>query len=152
MGQIKNIKLHIVTDIKLERRCNGLLTMNQIVQKMAHPATLTTTRFPILRKLLQEIKHIEQRQNPEAKCAWRLSPLYQYGRSNPQPVEDSSLEHYTTLLKAIRCNKELQEKYKGVGKRSIEDTAKMVGLKMPKLYKDPSDDDIMITPDEKYKT
>ena len=113
--------------------------MNQAVHQVTHPSSVVR-RLPQLRRLLQELSHIEKRQDPDAKFAWRKSPLFVYTRSGPhEGLGESTLEHYCTLLKALRCNREVQEKYKGVGERSVEETAKMVGLRMPTLYKDPND-------------
>ncbi|KAJ7391520.1 Formation of mitochondrial complex V assembly factor 1 [Desmophyllum pertusum] len=48
--------------------------------------------------------------------------------------------YYLCLLNSQRMAQILHVKYKGVGERSIEEVAGLVGFKLPKQYQEPSDD------------
>lgn len=48
--------------------------------------------------------------------------------------------YYLCLLRSQRMAQMLHEKYKGVGERPVEEVASLVGFKLPKQYREPSND------------
>eukprot|EP00111_Clytia_hemisphaerica_P020995 TCONS_00061924-protein len=94
----------------------------------------------LIRNLLVELKHHEELKKSTAEhLCWRKSPIYNEIR-NPSTFSDlanvENIKIYTTVLHGSRRAQELIVQYRGVGERSVEETARMVGLKLPKKYED----------------
>jgi len=48
--------------------------------------------------------------------------------------------YYLCLLNSQRITRAIHVRYKGAGERSVEETAGLVGFKLPKQYQEPQDD------------
>ena len=99
----------------------------------------------LYRSILKELRQAERLKGDDEFMSWRTSPVYPYLAQCMRTTRELSetdiqtLSSYRTVLSSSRRSQELQEKYKGVGERSIEESAKLVGLNLPKLYKDSSE-------------
>lgn len=93
----------------------------------------------LCRRLLTKMKFSSN--NKKDISYWKNAPIYVFIKQNYRDdrlseVDTLLLQYYTSLLHSNKMYQDLSIKYKGVGERSIEETAGIVGLKLPKLYKD----------------
>jgi len=105
----------------------------------------------LLRGLLREFRHLGDGQlKRNIRFSWRNVPAYNQVRedfnlmkdcTNKDDIDDCILncELYLSYLHAVRREKELEEKYKSVGERPLEEIAAKVGLKLPEIYQDRRD-------------
>ncbi|XP_047136365.1 uncharacterized protein LOC101240220 isoform X1 [Hydra vulgaris] len=95
----------------------------------------------LFRSFLKELRQIELKQHEKKNLVWQSSPMYKYVKDKfvfPASLNNTLfLEQYTLLLNAIKVSQEISAMYKGTGERTIEQSANLVGLKLPKLYVDP---------------
>ncbi|XP_065666406.1 protein FMC1 homolog isoform X2 [Hydra vulgaris] len=96
----------------------------------------------LFRSFLKELRHIELKQQEKKNLVWQSSPMYKYVKDKfvfPASSLNNTLflEQYTLLLNAIKVSQGISAMYKGAGERTIEQSANLVGLKLPKLYVDP---------------
>lgn len=99
----------------------------------------------VLKGIISELRFIHQKQDVQVKetPAFRYI-MEQYRKYN---VTDQKLcrgrqelnylaQTYLSYLSNTRKHKELYAEYHGKGERSVEETANLVGLRLPKLYDD----------------
>lgn len=100
---------------------------------MASKANIRT-----LRQILSELRHIDSTSTLKDNllAQYVLKQFRKYKTTSEQlckPIEEMEFiaNTYLCYLKSSRLHREINEQFHGKGERSIADTAKLVGFKLP---------------------
>lgn len=110
---------------------------------MVSPVVSPTSQ--VLRKLLRELRLLSSRKEPVMSSmeGQYLISLYRQFLQAEEKIANllycQSL-YYLCLLQSQRSTQAIHLKYKGAGERSVEETAGLVGYKLPKKYQEPEGD------------
>ena len=88
-----------------------------------------------VRNVLNELRLSSAALDQSNLAVWRQSPVYGWITHEVRSgqINESFLDIYALHLRGLRVNAMLSHKYKGKGERSIEESANLVGLKLPEM-------------------
>lgn len=87
------------------------------------------------REILKALSRSTYNKRVDDLTPWRSSPAYRFLKNeflNEKSGAANLIKIYTRHLDSLQTKQALQNKYKGKGERTIEESAGLVGLKLPK--------------------
>ncbi|XP_015759628.1 PREDICTED: UPF0562 protein v1g242151-like [Acropora digitifera] len=104
---------------------------------------MASLHLQVLRKIMRELKLISPRKEPVKSTIEGQYLMSLYRQFSQVEVKIANLLYcqslcYLCLLESQRLTQAIHAKYKGGGERSVEETAGLVGYKLPKQYQEPS--------------
>ncbi|CAH3124328.1 unnamed protein product [Pocillopora meandrina] len=106
---------------------------------------MTSQRLQVFRGILRELRHLLPFKEPVTSSLegqYLITEFHNYSQAGEALAQKLYFDcvYYLCLLRSQRMAQMLHEKYKGVGERPVEEVASLVGFKLPKQYREPSND------------
>ncbi|XP_022794493.1 protein FMC1 homolog [Stylophora pistillata] len=104
---------------------------------------MTFQRLQVLRGILRELRFLLPIKEPVTSSLegqYLITEFHNHSQAGETLAHKlySDCVYYLCLLRSQRMAQMLQEKYKGVGERPVEEVASLVGFKLPKQYQETS--------------